>query len=81
MLMDNVKEIIAAGTVVVTLAAGYTGMQKDIHVVRQDVAEQAQVNDAQTKQIAEDHEIVARVDERTKAMKEQLDRIERNTSK
>lgn len=80
-ITDHLRELIAAGTVAVTLVAGYTGMQKDIHSIKAEVQSSQQINEKQQALIHEDQLTTARVDERTRIMKEQLDRIERHVTR
>lgn len=69
--LESMKELLAAGTVLVTVAVGYAGIQKDVGYLEQRVTKSEAIID-------EDHSTVARVDERTRLMKEQLDRIEKS---
>lgn len=79
-ISDQIKAAVATGTILVSLAGGYVGMQKDIHAVDSKIDETMQVNEKQDTTIQTDHETVARVDERTRIMMEQLARIEKNTA-
>ena len=68
-ILGTLKGVGAAGVAVATLVAGYTNLSRDIQEV-QAVAEKHDVY------IEKDKEISVRIDERTIAIKEQLDRIE-----
>lgn len=78
MLSEQIKEFAAAGTVLVTLVAGYTGLQKDVAYTTEAVAVEHGKNAEQDTKLKEQEIVSARVDERTRLMKEQLDRIEAN---
>lgn len=80
-VIDNIKEVLAVGTVIVGITAGYTSTQKDVHSLQEQVQANAQVDTLQSQELTDQSLINARVDERTRIMKEQLDRIERNTAK
>jgi Na+-driven multidrug efflux pump len=69
-LFGTLKGLGAAGVAVATVVTGYVNLSRDIKEV-QTVTEKHDIY------IEKDKEISVRVDERTVAIKEQLDRIER----
>lgn len=75
--LDTIKFAAATVGLLVTGVAGYTGLSKDVAMVQVSADEAKKVNEAQQLEINSAHLITARVDERTRLMKEQLDRIEK----
>jgi len=70
LLFGTLKGLGAAGVAVATVVAGYVNLSRDIDAVEQTTAEHEVY-------IEKDKEVSVRVDERTIAIKEQLDRIEK----
>ena len=69
-LFGTLKGLGAAGVAVATVVTGYVNLSRDIQEV-QTVAEKHDIY------IEKDKEVSVRIDERTIAIKEQLDRIEK----
>lgn len=79
-MIDTIKEVVAVGTVLFALGAGYTGIQKDVATVQTEVIAVKEVEQKHNDYIQQDAAATARIDERTKAMQEQLNRIEKGVT-
>lgn len=77
-MIESIKEAIAVGTVLVAVGAGYTGLQKDVSSVQQEVTVMQEQEARHNEYIQADAAATARIDERTKAMQQQLERIEKS---
>lgn len=77
-MIESLKEAIAIGTVLVAVGAGYTGLQKDVSSVQQEVTVMQEQEARHNEYIQSDAAATARIDERTKAMQQQLERIEKS---
>jgi hypothetical protein len=71
---STLKGIGISAVAVAGAVAGYVNIQRDIAYVKDEVA-------LHDEYIEKDKEISVRVDERTRIMKEQLDRIEKQVGK
>lgn len=76
-ISPHLREIVAVGTVMATGIAGYTGIRLDVANNEKAVSAMQLEDVKQNEAINTGRETNARIDERTRLMKEQLDRIER----
>ena len=73
LIFGTIKGMGVAGAAIATVVAGYVNLSRDIHDVQA-------VTEKHETYIEKDKEISIRVDERTLAIKEQLDRIEKQVA-